>query len=168
MRKIAAVLIMLPTSLWAEQELMERYGALLVQCYDEATSSEAKSECLGIMSSACINLEEGGESTLGMSQCLYSESEVWDGFLNDEYRQTMAWAKKLDAEEAELFPEFANRAESLRDAQRAWIAFRDAECGLEYSIWGSGSMRHIMGSDCIMRMTAERTVELFEKRDRFK
>ena len=35
----------------------------------------------------------------------------------------------------QAFPEFANRAKALRDAQRAWIRFRDAECGLAYAVW---------------------------------
>jgi len=48
----------------------------------------------------------------------------------------------------------------LRDAQRAWIAYRDANCAMEYGLWGAGSMRQIAGADCQMRMTAERMLEL--------
>ena len=77
----------------------------------------------------------------------------------------MAWAKAGDADDMANFPEFANRADSLRAAQRAWIAFRDAECGLEYALWGSGSMRNIAGTDCLMHMAAERTIELRAKRE---
>ena len=57
------------------------------------------------------------------------------------------------------------RVEALRDAQRAWIAFRDAECAMEYAAWGTGSIRSIAGADCMMSLTAERTVRLIELRE---
>ena len=164
MKRLIIALLLLPTALWAEDDLVNRYGPLLTQCYAAAGTTEAKAECIGILSQNCMGREEGGETTLGMTQCLSSETEVWDVFLNDEYRQTMAWAKAMDTDEAEVFPEFANRAKSLRDAQRAWLVFRDAECGLDYAIFGSGSMRQIVGASCFMRMTAERTIDLREKR----
>jgi uncharacterized protein YecT (DUF1311 family) len=37
---------------------------------------------------------------------------------------------------------------------------RDADCTLEYAMWGSGSMRQIAGSGCRMRRPAERTIYL--------
>ena len=102
-----------------------------------------------------------------MSRCLNSEAEFWDRLLNDEYRRTMRWAEIMDEDDAEYFSEYANRAIALRAAQRAWITFRDAECEFDYASWGAGSMRRIAGSDCIMRLTAKRTIELRAKRDLF-
>ena len=49
---------------------------------------------------------------------------------------------------------------ALRDAQRAWIAYRDAECGLAYARWQDGSMRVIVAANCLMTMTAQRAIEL--------
>ena len=72
----------------------------------------------------------------------------------------MAGLRADDTQEAEFFPEFANRADSLLAAQRAWIVLRDADCGLEYAMWGSGSMRQIAGAGCRMQRTAERTIYL--------
>jgi uncharacterized protein YecT (DUF1311 family) len=66
----------------------------------------------------------------------------------------------MDAQERDTFPEFANRAESLQAAQRAWIPLRDADCSLEYAMWGSGSMRQIASADCGMRLTGERAIYL--------
>ncbi len=149
------------------EDLVQRYRAALDQCYGDAGDGAAREACIGVMSDACFSREPDGESTLGMSQCLYAESEVWDELLNAEYRRTMAWAGKMDRDEAAYFPEYAVRADRLRAAQRAWIAFRDAECGLDYAIWGSGSMRNIAGADCIMRQTAERVIALRSKRETF-
>ncbi len=171
-RCIASVAAAVAVAFWpavssASEDLVQRYGAVLEQCYGEASDGAARQACIGVMADACISREPGGESTLGTSQCLYAESRVWDGLLNAEYRRTMAWAREMDRDEAEYFPEYANRADRLRAAQRAWIAFRDAECDLEFAIWGSGSMRHIAGANCILRQTAERTIELRAKRETF-
>jgi uncharacterized protein YecT (DUF1311 family) len=118
------------------------------------------------MASACM-AQESGQTTLGMSSCLSAEADVWDGFPNAEHRATRTWMKAADVEEAVTFPEFAVRAEKLLEAQRAWIAFRDAECALDFAEWGAGSMRTIAHADCRMRMTAERTLALRGMREAF-
>ena len=121
--------------------------------------------CLDSVAQACRSADEGGETTLGMTYCNAAETAAWDVLLNEEYRATRDWAKARDAEERHYFPEFANLAEALLEAQRAWIAFRDAECGLAYASWGSGSMRHIAGTSCLLEMTARRTLDLRAMRE---
>ncbi len=160
MKRTVLVMSILATPLWAEEDIVKRYGPLLTQCYAQATDAAALKDCIGAMSGNCMAREAQGETTYGMATCTSSETEVWDGFLNDEYRQTMAYMKALDKDEAEVFPEFANRAEALKKAQRAWLVFRDASCDLEYALGGSGSIRHLYGTGCFMQMTAERTIEL--------
>ena len=103
---------------------------------------------------------EGGQSTFGMQNCLIQEMQVWDELLNEAYGDARATAKSLDAADLEIFPEYAVRDTQVRDAQRAWITFRDANCAMDYGLWGSGSMRVIWGAECLLRMTAERTFEL--------
>src|SRR5690606_5118972 len=88
------------------------------------------------------------------------ERDVWDRLLNDQYAVARDSARRMDEADRDDFPEFAHRADQLRYAQRAWIAFRDANCAMEYGVWGAGSMRQIAGADCQLRMTAERTLEL--------
>ena len=150
----------------AQPAVAGEYAGLVDACLAAAPAGELGT-CIGRASESCMAGEDGGETTLGMSMCMADEVELWDGILNAEYRETMDFAKAMDAGEAEYFPEYAKRAEALRDAQRAWIAFRDAECALAYAEWGSGSMRHIAGSECVMRMTAERALELRAMRERF-
>jgi len=104
--------------------------------------------------------EEKGETTVGMVACMLAEAQVWAVWLDTEYRASMDWAEAQDEAERAAFPEFANRATALRDAQRAWIAFRDAECGLAYALWGAGSMRLLAGADCRLEMTAARARDL--------
>ncbi|MEM9427653.1 MAG: lysozyme inhibitor LprI family protein [Pseudomonadota bacterium] len=157
---LIAAVFAVPLHASATEQEVAAYGATLDACYTAAADSAALTDCIGQMATVCMDSQDGGHSTLGMTMCAMAEARVWDKFLNLEYRATMDGLKAMDTDEAEYFPEFANRAESLRAAQRAWIAFRDAECGLAYAMWGSGSMRNIASSNCQLEMTAARTIEL--------
>lgn len=143
----------------ATETEMARYGTILDTCYASA-SDEGLSDCIGEAAEACMTREDGGETTLGMTMCTMAEARAWDIHLNREYQDALSGLEAMDRDEAEYFPEFAKRVENLRAAQRAWITFRDAECGLAYAMWGSGSMRNIAASTCQLEMTAARTIEL--------
>ena len=142
------------------------YAPRLHACYDAATDREARLACADAVAEPCM-AEPGDETTIGMSMCLQAETEGWDVLLNREYRATMDHMAAMDEDEREYFPEYATRVDSLRAAQRAWIAFRDAECALAYAEWGSGSHRHIAGTACFAEMTMERTIALRDMRERF-
>ncbi len=165
MKRTVLVMSILATPLWAEESIVKRYGPLLTQCYAQAADTAALKDCIGAMSGNCMAKEDQGETTYGMATCTSSETEVWDGFLNNEYRQTMTYFKVQDMDEAELFPEFANRANALKKAQRAWLVYRDAACDLEYALPGAGSIRQLTGTGCMLQMTAERTIELKQMRE---
>lgn len=136
-------------------------------CYDPAPTAAGRLACMHTVSETCQAEEEGGYSTMGMAMCNQAETEAWDVLLNEEYKETRAWSAALDEDEQASFPNLDSRADTLRDAQRAWIAYRDAECRNEYANWGAGSMRHIVGTACYLDMTAKRTVELWAKRSAF-
>ncbi|MGH8173869.1 MAG: lysozyme inhibitor LprI family protein [Rhodanobacteraceae bacterium] len=70
-----------------------------------------------------------------------------DAELNATYAALMA---KLDA---------PNQAR-LRDAQRAWIAFRDKECAFRSQGSDAGSIGPTAIAGCVTELTAARTVEL--------
>lgn len=140
-------------------DLVARYGNDLAACYAGSDIGDLP-DCKGLLQEPCMGGEEGGETTLGMVTCTMAETRVWDGYLNAEYRESRAWAEAMDADQRTYAPEFANLADALLDAQRAWIAFRDAQCGLEYAFWGSGSMRRIAGASCALEMTADRAIAL--------
>lgn len=136
-------------------------------CHETAKDFEGKSMCIGEASTRCMDETDGGYSTLGMSTCTHAETEAWDVILNEEYGKTMAVFRELDTEEAEYFPNFASREETMLVAQRAWLTCRAAECGNEYALFGSGSMRHIVGAACLLDFTAERTIEIWAKREMY-
>lgn len=148
-----------------QEEKVARFGPTLEACYSDAEGAEVREACVGVMAEACMAADGGNYSTVAMMECISAETAVWDRFLNAEYRQTLASFEAMDA--AETGPANARRVEALRTAQRAWIAFRDAECGLAYAVWGAGSMRMLDGAGCFKRMTAERTLELRAMREPF-
>lgn len=151
-----AIVAVLFTSSAKAQNLAATYGKALLQCY---ASDSDKLACLGRTAEACMAREDGGETTLGSVACFSAETEIWDGKLNDEYKATRAFFGAMDDADGGL------RVKALLKAQRAWIAFRDAECAMEYAAWGSGSIRSLAGADCLMSLTAERTVRLVEVRE---
>jgi uncharacterized protein YecT (DUF1311 family) len=52
-----------------------------------------------------------------------------------------------------------DRKESLVEAQRAWINFRDANCGFYHDPDG-GSAAHLAGNECMLNVTVDRANEL--------
>ena len=128
-------------------------------CLRDAVDKRA---CIGASLDPCL-AAPGGETTTGISACIVAETEAWDRMLNDEYQQTMAAFRALDAT-GDVAGRGLERSPTLREAQRAWIAFRDAECELQYARWGLGTMRQIAGANCLLAMTAERAIKLVEMR----
>lgn len=130
-------------------------------CFYETNTVAGAEACIGQGAERCMDTDPvQNQTTTGMMFCARAEGQVWDQLLNSEYQKAISSLREIDLREAELFPEFANRESALRTAQRAWIALRDADCQLEYAMWGSGSIRQIAGSYCIMERTAERTIYL--------
>ncbi|MDO9222533.1 MAG: lysozyme inhibitor LprI family protein [Caulobacter sp.] len=93
----------------------------------------------------CLDSPDGA-STMGMVECIGVELKVQDLALNAAYRSLIA----------DMTPE---QKAGLQRAQRAWIAYRDADCASRYSPdWGSISA--INANFCVLRRTVERTIEL--------
>ncbi|WP_172971411.1 lysozyme inhibitor LprI family protein [Palleronia sp. THAF1] len=118
-------------------------------------------QCVGDAASACMEAEPDGQTTFGMTACMMIEAGFWDDRLNAMWPDVQAAVRADDAAEAGIAEgAFAQRAEALLTAQRAWIAFRDAECALDYALWGAGSMRSIAAASCKLDMTAARVQRL--------
>lgn len=141
------------------QDLAMRYTTSdPVECLRRAASPVAAQTCIGVASGTCMEQEADGSTTFGMMACTMAETAAWDALLNAEYQKARARAARMDG--FETTAEYAVRAARLLDAQRAWIAFRDAECALAYSEFGAGTMRVLGSAGCHLQMTAERTITL--------
>lgn len=91
-------------------------------------------------------MDNSGGVTLKMRTCNGNEIKHQDKMLNINYKKAM---KVLSKE----------KKSELKQVQRGWMKYRDLKCGFEGSLTG-GSMDLIMGSDCLLDMTAVRAKEL--------
>lgn len=82
-----------------------------------------------------------------------------DVYLNEAYRDARALMRKVDAD----LPAAQRGAEAaLRDAQRAWITFRDQACIAEAYPWTGGSGQQMALFGCKGKLTKQRAAELWE------
>lgn len=93
----------------------------------------------------CSTIDDYG----GWFECEMAQAQDADALLNDVYVQVM---ERMDPESNP-----AGRT-NLREAQRAWIAFRDKEC--HYRTDGLGSVRSAIHASCIHDLTVRRIEEL--------
>src|ERR1044071_6376928 len=81
------------------------------------------------------------------NDCAYQEYKAADAELNKVYGQL---AGVLDAEDKA----------SLKESELAWIKYRDATCVFESSQYKGGTMRGMIESFCLTRVTKARTADL--------
>jgi len=83
--------------------------------------------------------------TIAMADCTSAEIEVQDARLNAAYQQAMRGLED-------------GPRQKLREAQRAWIKFRDSKCASESQ--SGGTMDILNGGGCVLEATVRRTIEL--------
>lgn len=90
---------------------------------------------------------EGAQTQFEMTQCAHREFVKADAELNKFYNR---FAAKLDEEK---------RAQ-LKEAELAWIKYRDATCDFEGAFYKGGTMRPMIQYACLARVTNDRTADL--------
>lgn len=108
---------------------------------EQQTNSAAHADCM----------DNSGGVTSAMLDCMMRETALHDLRLNRAYQAAFA---NLEGE----------TARQLRNAQRAWIKFRDAECSLRGRLTG-GSIDRLNAGACMLDMTRERANQLQEIAD---
>ncbi|NHQ75901.1 DUF1311 domain-containing protein [Roseovarius gahaiensis] len=102
----------------------------------------------------------GGDTTIGMIECLDGEVGYWDARLNAAYAERMAIAKDQDSDTLGLRSAAASIEDSLRNMQRSWIIFRDASCLYEQAQWMGGTGGGPATQACHMHETARQALKL--------
>ena len=93
-------------------------------------------------------------NTSEMAACAGDDFAKEDKILNKVYSAYLKKMQSLDADMAATPPDTA--VGRLKAAQRAWIAFRDAECPLESVDNMGGSIERILVPACLATLTKER------------
>jgi uncharacterized protein YecT (DUF1311 family) len=98
-----------------------------------------------------------------MNACAQIDFERADAELNAEYRAAIAHARDADRTDAAARLPSDDRPgdeATLREAQRAWVAFRDAHCRLQGYEARGGSMEMMLYDGCRAAFTRARTAQL--------
>jgi uncharacterized protein YecT (DUF1311 family) len=90
-----------------------------------------------------------GTTTPEVNACLNARLAEDDAMLNLYYRAAI---KRSGGGEL---------AAQLIQAERSWIAYRDAECGSVFGFWKGGTIRTSMEIDCRIRLTGLRTYAIW-------
>lgn len=129
----------------------------------EAAGQDADS-CIGVASTACM-AKPGGDTTVGMIDCLAAESGDWDRLMNDWYKQVMHQAKAAD-EEAKTYDSAAEAvAPMLKKAQQAWVSYRDASCMFQAERFQDGTAGGPAAATCLMELTGTQALRLRDLMD---
>lgn len=83
-----------------------------------------------------------------MNACSMQQYQAADGALNAAWADARAVAKQRDT------------FDSLLAAQRAWIAFRDAQCKAVAAPYAGGSILPLIHNRCMTELTETRTAQL--------
>lgn len=93
-----------------------------------------------------------------LNHCAHADWQVADADLNQAYAAAMdlmrQWDEGLPAEEQ-------GGAAALKEAQRAWITFRDKACAAEGYAMKGGSAEPLLVYGCMARVTEERASHLW-------
>lgn len=94
---------------------------------------------------------------LDMTQCAYQDWQSADAELNTLYKAAM---DKMHAMDADLPDELKGAVGALRDAQRAWIPYRDKACESYGFLARGGSMEPMLVNGCRADLTRSRIEKL--------
>ena len=89
-----------------------------------------------------------GQTQMEMNDCAVADYQRADAQLNE------AWGNAI------VFMDRAGHGEILLDAQRKWVAFRDAACAAEAAPYTGGSIQPLIYYSCATRLTTARTQDL--------
>ncbi|MDT8856110.1 lysozyme inhibitor LprI family protein [Paracoccaceae bacterium Fryx2] len=100
---------------------------------------------------------EAAEVQMELTFCAEQDWNAADKALNVTYKAARDVMRNIDAG----LPEARRGAEmQLRDAQRAWVTFRDATCSAEGYAYHGGSIEPMVIYACRARLTWQRAEDL--------
>ncbi len=143
-RGVFAAIVLLTTSPAVANDAVESISDCLGP-YGYDPVAEDPRRCIGLVADPCLNAPEGA-ATLSMTQCIGKETKAWDVILNRDYK---ALITRLDEAQTE----------KLKEAQRAWLTLRDADCAFPHE-FVRGSLSRPMAAECFHAHTAERVLFL--------
>ena len=96
---------------------------------------------------------------IDMTTCAVEDYAAADADMNDAYAEARAAMRRMDLASA---PGQRGAEGALREAQRAWIPFRDAACVAEGFQMRGGSAETMLVYFCLSRLTQQRAQDLWD------
>jgi uncharacterized protein YecT (DUF1311 family) len=145
---------------WGEDKVAPKDRTALATCLDQAKAGKKTAEgCIGTVQKPCIESPDGG-TTMGMKECTGREIAVWDERLNQAYRAALAGDLGKQQTVRDGDKRKLTGADILRDAQRAWVAFRDKKCDAAGLPMEGGTGAGLLSGDCYLQETARQALWL--------
>jgi uncharacterized protein YecT (DUF1311 family) len=124
----------------------------------------AAAVCLGFCSLPAFAQEpkancKNPQTQIEMNICSQRDFDAADKALNAQYQTTRKAMKTWDAD---AMSELKGAEDALVKAQRAWVAYRDAQCISTGFQAHGGSMEPMLISGCQADLTRKRSAELKE------
>ncbi len=144
MIRVALICLLIPFAAFGgeQEELIAKIDGCIGRINSPADHADL---CMGIHVEPCSRAE-GSETTNGMVACITTETAAWEVVLE---REIAALRARLDDEQTGV----------LHAAQRAWLAFRAADCEFPH-VFVRGTLSQPWSADCVMQHTARRALEL--------
>jgi len=98
-------------------------------------------------------------STVEIFTCLDKTQEEVDASLNITYQRFIKTLKKMEVDSLANMPK-GLLVESLKNAQRAWISYRDRSCDFDANLGYGGTAAETNRIACVVRITKQRLDEL--------
>ena len=102
---------------------------------------------------------DNAQTQLEMTFCAEKDWQAADAELNAAYKTAMADMKEMDSD---LPGDLKGAADALREAQRAWIPYRDKACASYGYLARGGSLEPQLIYSCRADLTRQRVKELNE------
>lgn len=155
----AAALVAVRTGVVAQEAVRAPDRAALSACLSAAEAARKPAEsCIGTVQDRCMKMP-GGDTTIGMSDCTGREAAAWDERLNAAYKAALAG----DLGQQDATGRGGRKlkgADLLREAQRAWITFRDAKCDAARLPMEGGTGAGLLAGSCHLQETARQALWL--------
>jgi uncharacterized protein YecT (DUF1311 family) len=108
---------------------------------------------------------ERPESQRQMNDCAAFKYEVADAHLNSVYGKEMQYmaddlVRARKALDQTRIKDEQSEIASLKDAERAWLSYRDVQCKAASQRYEGGSMRPMIYSQCLTTLTEHRIADL--------
>ena len=105
---------------------------------------------------------ENAMTQADMNQCAAESYKTADAELNAQWKLAAAAMKLRDENFESEYDSRSGYFDTLLQAQRAWLVYRDAHCRSEGYFARGGSMEPMLVSSCLAQMTLDRTEQLKE------